>query len=184
MLQPRLARALVISLLVTGGVTVAAGVAAAGPKRGTVATSSAAWPKACVADLLKAAQWFVRELDAGAVSVESGPGWRALRGTTIDEGQTLPVLWLKVEAIDPSSPSAGAVSGWIEVAGAPPGMQVGQLDEDAAAAVLPDTHWEKSLGRWRLVRSLLDGTPKEEALVARALDRCAAALQAPAKRRR
>ena len=143
----------------------------------------AGWPKACVADIQKAAQWFVRELDEGAVQVETGPGWRAWRGTTADAGEVLPVLWIKVEQIDPTSKQAGAVSGWIEVDGAPTGMQVGALTEDSAAT-LPDTHFARSLGLWRFERSLVDGTPKEQAVVAKAIDRCATALRTMKKPRR
>ncbi|HVV85178.1 MAG TPA: hypothetical protein VHE35_19085 [Kofleriaceae bacterium] len=142
--------------------------------------TSTVWPKPCVTDVLKAAQWFVRELDEGKITVEEGPGWRAYRGTTVDSGETLPVLWVKLEAIDPSSKSAGAVSGWIEVSGAPDGMAPGAMSDDQAAA-MPDSHYERSLGRWRLVRALVDGTPKEEALVVKALDQCAVALQKPPK---
>jgi hypothetical protein len=148
------------------------------------ASKPVAWPAACGKDVLKAARWFVRDLDDGGITVEDGPGRRAWRGTTTDDGQLLPVLWLAIEAIDPSSSSSGAVSGWIEIEGAPPGMQVTQLDPDTKDATLPDSHWTRSLGRWRLVRSLVDGTPKEHAVVAKAFDRCAAALTAPRKKPR
>lgn len=157
---------------VRGGSTAAAPAAPAG------------WPKACVADIQKAAAWFVRELDENEVQIESGPGWRAWRGTTVDSGEVLPVLWLKIEEIDPSSKQSGAVSGWIEVDGAPPGMQVHRLAEDTSVATLPDTHYAKSLGRWRIVRSLVDGTPKEQQIVIKALDKCATALLTQKKKRR
>lgn len=138
-------------------------------------------PKACLGDVGKAAQWFVRQLDAGTVTVEVGPGWRAWRGTTVDDGQTVPVLWIKIEEIDPSSRSAGAVSGWIEVEGAPVGMALAANTADELPTALPDTHYQRSTGRHRLVRALMDGTPKEQALMLKALDKCAAELGKPPK---
>lgn len=153
-----------------------------GARTSPAPAAPAGWPKACVADIQKAAQWFVRELDEASVQVESGPGWRAWRGTTVDTGEIVPVLWIKVEEIDPSSKQAGAWSGWIEVEGPPPGMQVHRLTEDTSSA-LPDTHFAKSIGRWRLERSLVDGTPKEQAVVAKAIDRCATALLNPPRKK-
>ncbi len=158
-------------------VTTGIGTAIAQPSAGTPPTL----PGPCMKELGKAAQWFVRELDVGAVSVEGGAGWRAWRGTTRDEDRTLPVLWIRIEAIDPSSRSAGAVSGWIEVSGAPPGMSLAPGADDALSTVLPDTHYERSTGRWRIIRALVDGTPKEQAIVLKALDRCALELSKPPK---
>jgi hypothetical protein len=173
------------SLFLALALVAAGGVGAVGQPRPDLGSgaASASWPEVCVADVMKAARWFVRDLDAGTITVESGPGWRAWRGTTADEGHLLSVPWLKVEELPPSSRSSGAVSGWIEVAGAPPGMQVTALDEDTADAVLPDSHFARSIGRWRLTRSLVDGTPKEQAVVAKALDRCATALLTPPRRK-
>ncbi len=171
---------------------VAAALAAAGGRRAVAqprpdlgAPGLPGVPKACAKDVAKAAQWFVRELDGGAVTVERGAGWQAWRGTTIDEDHTVPVLWVRIEQIDPSSKSLGAVSGWIELEGAPPGMAVSNRTADELPTVLPETHWARSTGRWRLERALVDGTPKEQAIVLKALDKCAAALaRSPAPRRR
>jgi hypothetical protein len=175
---------LLAAAVAASAIAAVTGLASAQPRPDLGSPSATAWPKPCDADVLKAARWFVRELDEGTVTPEQASGWRSWRGTTVDEGQLIPVLYLKLEAIDPSSRSYGAVSGWLEVDGAPDGMQVTQLDPDQAAATLPDRHFVRSLGRWRLVRALVDGTPKEQSVVVKALDRCAAALQAPPKRPR
>lgn len=165
--------------------TLGLGGAAAQPRVGAAMPTL---PKPCIGDVARAAQWFVRQLDAGTITVEVGPGWRAWRGTTRDEDQVVPVLWIKIEEIDPSSRSAGAVSGWIEVDGTPPGMALAPTTADELPTALPDTHYERSTGRWRLVRALVDGTPKEQAMVQKALDKCAVELakppRPPAKKRR
>ena len=132
-----------------------------------------------MATLEKATQWFVRELPGGTITATRDAGWRGWRGTTIDAEHVVPVLWVRIEEIDPSSRSSGAVSGWLEIDRAPEGLAVPPprpADPEVAPVVLPDTHHARSIGRWRLVHSLVDGTPREEAYVVKALDRCAAAL--------
>ncbi len=191
MVQPRL---IVLALLssTTLAVGVEVGVARAQPRpdlgssttAGPASASTVVLSKSCASGIQKAAQWFVRSLERRQVTGLGGVGWRAWRGTTVDDDQVLPVLWIKIEAIDPSSSSAGAVSGWIEVAGAPEGMQLAPLTDDAVAAAVPDTHWERSVGRYRITRALVDGTPKEQAMVLKALDKCAVELAKPPKKRR
>jgi hypothetical protein len=169
--------------LVLGGSMLLAGVCPAGAQP---ADKPPVLPKACVSDVMRAARWFVRQLDAGAVAVESGPGWQAWRGTTADEDLVLPVLWIKIEQIPESSKSAGGVSGWIELDGAPPGMAVPSarpLGDDELPVHLPESYFARATGSWRLSRALVDGTPKEQAMVIKALDKCAAALSKPPRRR-
>ena len=177
---------LVLPALVTSALGVGAREAAAQPAaRADLPAPPLVVPRSCVSNIERAAQWFVRELDSGTVTSASGPGWRAWRGTTVDADQVVAVLWVRIEVIDPASPSAGAVSGWLEIDGAAPGMAVAPpAGADALPIALPDTHHARSLGRWRLVRSLVDGTPKEEAYVHKAIDKCAAALLKPPPRRR
>lgn len=159
---------------------IAATVCAALPIGAVDAQPAPTVPRSCASGIERAARWFVRELDAGAVSPVTGPGWRAWRGTTVDDGHVVPVLWVQIEDIPPDSRSAGAVSGWLEIDGPPPGMATEPVGADSPV-VLPETHFARSTGRHRLVRALVDGTPKEQAGVIKALDKCAALLARPTR---